>query len=128
MTCKDCVHYEACEISSVYFGEEKGSKSFREYEKRQNVELDCDQFKDKTQLVELPCKVGDILYEITERRIKSHWVKCIVRRVVLRIEVGLEGYISAKCGTTISVPLQNIGKTVFLTREEAEKALERSRE
>ena len=110
MTCKDCVHYELC----------------------QNLEMNgigrihpkqCDNFKDKTRFVELPCKAGDILYEITERRIKSHWVKCIVRRVVLRIEVGLNGYISAKCGTAISVPLQNIGKTVFLTLEDAEEKL-----
>lgn len=121
MTCKDCVHYEACKEWC------SGIDEYIDPERKENQEP-CKHFKDKNLFVELPCKVGDILYEITERRIKSHWVKCIVRRVVLRIEVGLNGYISAKCGTTISVPLQNIGKTVFLTREEAEKALERSRD
>lgn len=113
MTCKDCVHYDVCNRI--------GNKILNGFEV-------CDQFKDKSRFVELPCKAGDILYEITERRIKSHWVKCIVRRVVLRIEVGLNGYISAKCGTTISVPLQNIGKTVFLTREEAEEKLKETKE
>lgn len=110
MTCKDCGHYDVCR----YWGNE---------DETEDGIPDCPDFKDKTRFVELPCKAGDILYEITERRIKSHWVKCIVRRVVLRIEVGLNGYISAKCGTTISVPLQNIGKTVFLTLEDAEEKL-----
>lgn len=116
MTCKDCVCSDVCI-------ETRDQIQMLAYQSRNDVEKVCSNFKDKSRFVELPCKVGDILYEITERRIKSHWVKCIVRRVVLRIEVGLNGYISAKCGTTISVPLQNIGKTVFLTREEAEKVL-----
>lgn len=65
MTCKDCIHYEACEISSVYFGEEKGNNVFREYEKRKNVELDCDQFKDKSRFVELPCRCENCIYSTT---------------------------------------------------------------
>lgn len=44
-SCKDCIHYEACEISSVYFGDTAGSEKFREYERRTNVELDCEQFQ-----------------------------------------------------------------------------------
>ena len=53
MTCKDCLHFDACDISAVYFGGDIGSKNFREYEKRKNVELDCDTFKDKSRFIEV---------------------------------------------------------------------------
>lgn len=56
MTCKDCIHYEACDISSVYFGGTVGSEKFREYEKRKDIELDCDTFKNKSYFMELSCK------------------------------------------------------------------------
>lgn len=74
-----------------------------------------------------PCKVGDVLYEICERRRNNKWEKVIAKRVVHGIEIGLDGLLFARCGTTIIVPLSGLGKTVFLTREEAEKALERSK-
>jgi hypothetical protein len=69
MTCKDCIHYEACDISAVFFGGEQGSKAFREYEKRTNVQNDCDTFKDKSKIVELPCRVGDTVYVISRGEI-----------------------------------------------------------
>lgn len=71
-----------------------------------------------------PCKVGDILYEICERRRNNKWEKVIAKRVVHGIEIGLNGSLCARCGTTITVFFSGLGKTVFLTREEAEKALE----
>ena len=70
-----------------------------------------------------PVKVGDKLYEICERRKGDKWVKIISERVVHGIEIGINGSMTARCGTTISVFLSYIGKTVFLTREEAENAL-----
>ena len=107
MTCIDCVHYEACDISAVYFGGEKGSKSFREYEKRQNVELDCEQFKDKTRFL----NIGDKIYQHDSERIYESTIKNIIYET-----------------TGITFDERAIGKTVFLTREEAEKTLERSRD
>lgn len=131
MTCKDCVHYEACEISSVYFGEEKGSKSFREYEKRQNVELDCDQFKDKTQLVELPCKINERLYYANKT------LDEVCEAIVIRIDINyIEepyiwltlDYLTSRVGKCRHRGIADLmlNKTLFFTYEEAEKALERS--
>ena len=74
-------------------------------------------------VIVLPCKVGDTLYEIHERRNSGKWIKTISERHVNGIEVGLHNVLIARCGTTISVFLSDLGKTVFLTREEAEKAL-----
>lgn len=73
-----------------------------------------------------PVKSGDKIYEICERRKGDKWVKIISERVVHGVEIGISGSMIARCGTTISVFLSDIGKTVFLTREEAEKALKES--
>ena len=70
-----------------------------------------------------PCKVGDTVYEICERRRSGKWQKVIVERVVHGIEIGIDNILTARCGTTTYVYLSRLGKTVFLTKEEAEKAL-----
>ena len=49
MTCKDCVHYDVCNI----FG----------YEVLGNFDI-CVHFKDKSKFIELPCKVGDKVFII----------------------------------------------------------------
>lgn len=74
----------------------------------------------------LPVKAGDTIYEIHERRKGGEWVKIISERFVHGVEICASGCMIARCGTTISVFLSDIGKTVFLTREEAEKALKES--
>ena len=74
-------------------------------------------------VVVLPCKVGDTVYEICERRRSGKWQKAIVERVVHGIEIGIDKILTARCGTTTYVYLSRLGETVFLTREEAEKVL-----
>ena len=72
----------------------------------------------------LPCKVGDTLYEVTGRKTVSEYrVKAIrVELFCVFIEWEIEkGFVwQSLAGITPN----EIGKTVFLTREEAEKALE----
>ena len=74
-------------------------------------------------VVVLPCKVGGTVYEICERRRSGKWQKAIVERVVHGIEIGIDKILTARCGTTTYLYLSRLGETVFLTREEAEKAL-----
>ena len=72
----------------------------------------------------LPCKVGDMLYEVTGRKtISVYKVKAIrVELFGLFIEWGIvEGFVWQ---SPTGINDGEIGKTVFLTREEAEKALE----
>lgn len=75
-------------------------------------------------LVVLPCKVGDTLYEVTGRKtISEYRVKAIhVELFCVFIEWEIEkGFVwQSLAGITTN----EIGKTVFLTHEEAEKALE----
>lgn len=102
-------------------------------------------------LVVLPCKVGDKVWAVGERRI----VECEIDEAYLDDVKGLEFLVSYRCGYpeegdecckgcpfygwhqeysgewscegewgNASVLFADIGKTVFLTREEAEAALE----
>lgn len=74
-------------------------------------------------VVVLPVKAGDTIYEIHERRKGNEWVKIISERFVHGVEICMGGFMIIRCGSTVSVFLSDIGKNVFLTREEAEKAL-----
>lgn len=76
------------------------------------------------QLVVLPCKVGDKLYEVTGRKtISVYKVRAIrVELFGLFIEWDIvEGFVWQSLS---GISAGEIGKTVFLTCEEAEKALE----
>ena len=71
-----------------------------------------------------PCKVGDRLYEVTGRKtISVYKVRAIrVELFGLFIEWDIvEGFVWQSLS---GINAEEIGKTVFLTREEAEKALE----
>lgn len=75
-------------------------------------------------LVVLPCRVGDRLYEVTGRKtISVYKVKAIrVELFGLFIEWDIvEGFVWQSLS---GINAGEIGKTVFLTREEAEKVLE----
>ena len=75
-------------------------------------------------LVVLPCKVGDMLYEVTGRKtISVYKVRAIrVELFGLFIEWDIvEGFVWQ---SLTGINAGEIGKTVFLTREEAEKAVD----
>ena len=75
-----------------------------------------------------PCKVGDTLYEVTGRKtISVYKVKAIrVELFGLFIEWAIvEGFVWQ---SLTGINAGEIGKTVFLTREEAEKTLEAMKE
>ena len=117
MTCKDCIHYEACH--DMYY-EEHATRHFDP--EKHNAEKECGYFKDRSRFVELPCKVGDTVFvveEIAEERkiIKDH---------VETISIGYyaDGVnIYQFDGIKTDGYFEDFGKTVFLTREEAEQAL-----
>ena len=122
-TCKDCIHYDVCEVSSVFYGGEAARQRFREYAKRADVECGCNCFTDKSLYIKLPCKVGDMVFEIIKISHREEIAESVVEKVVLtktgfRIKLSRNKMYETSC--------RSIGKTVFLTREEAEKALEES--
>ena len=79
-------------------------------------------------LAVLPCKAGDTVYEVTSRKTVSEYrVKAIrVELFCTFIEWDIvAGFVDK---SIFGVPVDEIGKTVFLTREEAEAALEAKRD
>ena len=71
-------------------------------------------------LVVLPCKVGDVVYGF-------HGEKTILPMVAKWIETNTDGWCIAAQYTPMAPKFyrfSDFGKTVFLTREKAEKALE----
>ena len=62
--------------------------------------------------IELPCNVGDTIYEIVDRRRDGKWVPVVVERVVESFEIGKTG-IWGRCGTTILISFSNF--IIFVT-------------
>jgi len=74
-------------------------------------------------LVVLPCKVGQRVFALLDT--DKHISECEVKQIGMGNKIGFIGLepIGAR-GREYGVSLNGFGKTVFLTREEAEKALE----
>nr|UVY57533.1 MAG: hypothetical protein [Bacteriophage sp.] len=73
-------------------------------------------------VVVLPCKVGQRVFSLMD--MDKHISECEVKRIGMGNKIGFIGLepIGAR-GREYGVALNGFGKTVFLTREEAEKAL-----
>ena len=73
-------------------------------------------------VIVLPCKVGQRVFALLDT--DKHISECEVKQIGLGDEIGFVGLepIGAR-GREYGVSLKGFGKTVFLTREEAEKAL-----
>lgn len=113
-TCKDCVHAEVCRFKDL-----PAPLSDSYIRESECIEKRCGNFKDRSRFVELPCKVGDKVYEIVKRKVSGKWTPKIVSRVVEQIEICDGGTIGFRCGTTIWIS----AASAFLTLEAAEQAL-----
>ena len=129
MTCKDCIHRELCAdyVSSLAKVQNADVKYISQWldeieGRKEQADNACEHFADRSRFVELPCKVGDTVFvveEIAEERkiIKDH---------VETIGIGYyaDGVnIYQFDGIKTDGYFEDFGKTVFLTREEAEQAL-----
>ena len=154
MSCGECIHYFACSMQcggdmrpdnadhcecyepiessmAYYVGTLDGAKGKTPNHLRELAEADKD-----GRVVVLPCKVGDILYRIFEERTECSvygeyydeyscgGCECgcdsAIRRVIRPIRPNTL--------SELARDIEDIGQTVFLTREEAEKALEAKRD
>ena len=111
-TCKECVHYNLCNITQIDYQPKCTIQHIEEY---------CRQFKVPLRLIYLPCKVGDRLYVPIPKS------KYIAEYVVIAFWVEESGTVIRIVDTRffmVSVLFtRDIGTRAFLTREEAEQAL-----
>ena len=109
MYCKDCLSFGVCRYAS-------GSRLLEKEP--------CAGFMDIDKWVKLPCKVGNTLYEPTDRGTISEY-----RVTAIRVEL-FSTFVEWKIKEGIvwryvhEINSNEIGKTVFLSREEAKQALE----
>lgn len=81
-------------------------------------------------LLKLPCKVGDVIYEVDKGILYDDAIEpieCTVTHMLFKTELHIETEVTKGhgIGSTYTFEVEDFGKTVFLTKEEAEKALER---
>lgn len=76
----------------------------------------------KGRVIVLPCKVGQRVFALLDT--DKHISECEIKQIGLGNEIGFVGLEPiGDRGREYGVALNGFGKTVFLTREEAEKAL-----
>lgn len=113
-SCKECLHYDVCEARIA--ADENYPE--RKYTENNN----CCNFKNRTRFAELPCKVGDTVYLILG--VQNRVLEFTVQEI--RLTSRFLQLVFAE-GSTYSIWDYrfdlHFGKTVFLTREEAERAL-----
>ena len=108
MTCKDCLYYEAC-VNHYTQGQ------------LTMINGDCSTFTDRSEWVHLPCKVGDKVWYITG--IGNNLIKpAIVKEIIIDGKGIKDLYV---CGNGHN--FENSFDIFYLTREEAEKALEENK-
>ena len=113
VTCKNCLYNDVCDnklltLSVIEYG-------------------DCSRFKDKSRYIELPCKVGITLYFLYNRPFadKPDMTPRIYETDEWYFDVGEKGI--SICPRVVHgynhEYFYELGKTVFLSRAEAENAL-----
>ena len=117
-TCKDCVHVDVCEDLTRYKLSPKRAEELLSLLREKGKT--CEHFKDRSRFVELPYKLGDSIYEPKRHQITEYQIARVVfydfgLRMELRLMKGLL--------FRVEIKQEDIGKVVFLTREEAEQAL-----
>lgn len=130
-TCKDCYHFDACvdKLGTTKFYDNVIAAN--------NVEDLCKTFKDKSLVLDLPCKVGSTVYVVRSCTCCSeeHKAKCVRRfderskTALMRVSVPQRTRrYPIRCLKLFAESFKHdfvgrIGKDVFLTRETAEQAL-----
>lgn len=133
-TCKDCVHFEVCELkrNHYYLGKPIGEVN--------DAEFACRHFKNKLRFVALPCKIGDTVYKICPKCNDDHngsckgcaWNGCLSYYCDVGVGVWSDGsyhegelqIVPYKVGETRLVGiLRHWNIMFFATPDEAEKAM-----
>lgn len=109
--CENCYHTASCEYYCM-----------------QNRTWDCDNYKDKTYIIELPVRIGDVIYTNVSwsgwyLREKDKPYKAKVVFIGVNGEKNFMNVVYEKNDNMLTFNFDEIGKRVFLTREEAKKAI-----
>lgn len=114
MTCKDCVHYDICPWQDD-----------DEYESIVELSADCYNFKPKSRFVELPCAFGDVIYMLVTRKTHSFEYEFENGKRKMIKQQNQHTFIKRTTfmESNFFKVLDEWGKTVFSSKEQAENAL-----
>lgn len=121
--CKNCYYCNVCSLAKTYESENFliGYQELIEH---------CEKFKDKSLIIELTHRVGDIVYEISNGEIYSLIILNIaitdnsIEFNCMEIdEECIDAYGDVDFGVGRSFSISDINKTVFINREDAEKGI-----
>lgn len=105
MKCSDCIHHEVCDGYKAFDVETEHKK--------------CDDFRDKSLFIELPCKIGDRFYRCTKltNGIQYHtYIVEDIEYIENEIRIMLSNY-----GGYMTP--DELAEEMFATKEEAEKSI-----
>ena len=88
---------------------------------------DYEDLEEQGRLIKLPCKVGDVVYVKMASYSKTHYAEAEVRDFVHFISHGFCVVVTSKYFDKENIPFSEFGKTVFLTKAEAEAKLKELR-
>ena len=94
--CKNCIKADVCKVLEDFYKDTFYGRYIQ----------GCNFFKDSNKFVELPCKVGDTVYQTDGIRIYENKIERIIFDT-----------------NNIGFDETSIGKSIFLTREEAEQVI-----
>lgn len=117
-SCKDCLHNGVCYMQETCNDIEQQLKNFM-----------CENFTNRSEWAHLPCELGDIVFYFQgayHLKNKSMWKIRPIKVTEFSMKMGKNGklYPLSIIANGTRYPLTSIGKTLFLSRKEAEKALE----
>ena len=114
-SCKECIHFDRC----------KGLYKFDRLQKA--VSKGCSYFKDRSRFVELPCRVGDKVYfnnvHLRYARVIAIYIDASGGMFDLDITTNIATATGYEHFINKDYTFEDIGRRLFLTREEAEQAL-----
>ena len=114
MNCRDCLHFKACYEMATANGAEEFNTLFANK---------CESFTDRSEWVHLPCRLN------LPEELYRYMFDNDNNKIIVKCKVGkITGYgftlVHYLDGREWNYTYDRIGESVFLTREEAEKALE----
>lgn len=116
--CRDCLHFKACYEMAAANNADEFNTMFAEK---------CEDFADRSEWVHLPCRVGDTVYTIHNASLSHYKVVEIIINDFVWAKL-YNGEYSGEYKSELICLDFSFNEFVFLTREEAEKALERMKE
>lgn len=122
VTCKDCVHVEVCKFKDL-----PAPLSDSYIRESECIEKRCGDFKDRSRFVELPCRVGDKVYfnnvHLRYARVIAIYIDASGGMFDLDITTNIATATGYEHFINKDYTFEDIGRRLFLTREEAEQAL-----